>query len=446
LPQQINRLLDGLSFKVTGKKTETNLTIYNLYFTYNSQPVSNLEYSAHDGRSWSSAIGGAKDGVGTAEMVGDNPDLHKSIRLRVEYEFGDEWQIDRDVADILPNVKAVNFNKKAALQADIKKVNEFNPVADVAAGETGFAGGSLLSEAEAKLATSATAQTANATARAESGGGLIASVDGARYLPMLQKVQNAIGTRQYESVKDYFTAEGFEVYKKLVHNGKAVICGQPGYKFMRFDDGVQARSLPMRFSFSNRRQFVENVVFDIEAATGKIRSLQFAASDGVARDVAHHDQWNEYSRMAIINFIETYQTAYALKRLDYLKSIFSEDALIIVGRVVRPAATVENRYIPPKVEKTRYDKATYMRNLEQCFRSQEYINLKFTNTSIKRSGKGGEMYGIQMQQDYFSATYGDKGYLFLYVDLNDPFRPIIHVRTWQQEKDPDFGVYDLGHF
>ncbi|MDR1416619.1 MAG: hypothetical protein LBJ57_04275 [Prevotellaceae bacterium] len=433
LPQQINRLFDGISCKVTGKKTETNLTIYNLLLAYNGQPVSNLEYKTHDGRSWSRVIG-AKNGAGTAEMIGDKPDLHKSIHLLVEYEFGDEWKTDREVDAILPNVKAISF-KKASLQIEIKKVEKFDPVASVDTSGDSFLDSSQPSEAEAKPAT-------NAVAKA----GITASVDGAQYLPLLQKVQNAIVARQYGLAQDCFTAEGFDIYKKLVGNGKAVICGQPNYKFVRFDDGILARSLPMRFTFSNRRQFVENVVFDIESATGKIRSLQFAVSDGMAYDVARNDQWNEYSRMAIINFIETYQTAYALKRLDYLKSIFSEDALIIVGRVVHPAATVENRYIPPKVEQTRYDKATYMKNLEQCFRSQEYINLKFADTNITKAGKGGEMYGIQMQQDYFSATYGDKGYLFLYVDLNDPFKPIIHVRTWQPEKDPEIGVYNVGNF
>jgi hypothetical protein len=114
--------------------------------------------------------------------------------------------------------------------------------------------------------------------------------------------------------------------------------------------------------------------------------------------------------------------------------------------VLRKATHLENRYIPPKVEKVRYDKATYMTHLEKCFNRQEYIHLKFADCAIKKAGQGGERYGIQMQQDYFSATYGDKGYLFLYVDLNDPYKPIIHIRTWQEEKDPNFGVYNLGQF
>lgn len=61
-------------------------------------------------------------------------------------------------------------------------------------------------------------------------------------------------------------------------------------------------------------------------------------------------------------------------------------------------------------------------------------------------GKSGELYGIQIRQDYFSTYYGDSGYLFLMVDLNNPEEPIIHVRTWQPERDPNFGIISAGHF
>jgi hypothetical protein len=32
------------------------------------------------------------------------------------------------------------------------------------------------------------------------------------------------------------------------------------------------------------------------------------------------------------------------------------------------------------------------------------------------------------------------------VDLNRTDEPVIHIRTWQQEKDPKFGVYDISNF
>ena len=80
-----------------------------------------------------------------------------------------------------------------------------------------------------------------------------------------------------------------------------------------------------------------------------------------------------------------------------------------------------------------------------CFQSNEFINLRFADNEIRKAGSG-EIYGIQIKQDYFSSNYGDTGYLFLMVDLNDREKPLIHVRAWQPEKDPDFGLIDLSSF
>ena len=65
---------------------------------------------------------------------------------------------------------------------------------------------------------------------------------------------------------------------------------------------------------------------------------------------------------------------------------------------------------------------------------------------MRKMNGGGELYAIQIAQDYYSSSYGDKGYLFLMVDINDPENPIIKVCTWQPDKDPNFGLYGPGDF
>jgi hypothetical protein len=74
------------------------------------------------------------------------------------------------------------------------------------------------------------------------------------------------------------------------------------------------------------------------------------------------------------------------------------------------------------------------------------VNIRFSDNDVKKMGAGGESYGIQIQQDYYSSTYGDKGYLMLLVDINEPKKPLIKLRTWQPEKDPNFGLYEPGDF
>lgn len=74
------------------------------------------------------------------------------------------------------------------------------------------------------------------------------------------------------------------------------------------------------------------------------------------------------------------------------------------------------------------------------------FTLTAQNWDVVKLAKGGELYSIQIEQDYYSTTYGDHGYLFLMVDLNDAEHPLIKVRTWQPEKDPNFGLYGPGDF
>ena len=160
--------------------------------------------------------------------------------------------------------------------------------------------------------------------------------------------------------------------------------------------------------------------------------------------------WPEHARVAIIEFLENYKTAFALERLDYIRTIFDDNAVIIVGKMVKQAtaANAENQITTDNkiIQRTRLTKEQYLKNLERCFQSNEYVNIRFANNDVIKAGKGGEIYGIQIKQDYYSTNYGDTGYLFLLVDLNDVKAPMIKVRTWQPEPDPIDGLYNMSHF
>ena len=133
--------------------------------------------------------------------------------------------------------------------------------------------------------------------------------------------------------------------------------------------------------------------------------------------------------------------------MDYIEKIFSDDAVIITGSIAKIKNTFEVKYKENNI--VRYNvqtKEQYLKNLRFCFNSNEFINLRFNETNIRKSARGEEVYGIQLKQDYFSSNYGDAGYLFLLVDLKDPKEAVIHVRTWQPEKNADgsiFGVQDF---
>lgn len=255
------------------------------------------------------------------------------------------------------------------------------------------------------------------------------------YLRAMKSVEKAVRNRDIDEAKYYFSKDGFEMFKSLLSNGRYYILGTPEYKFMEFKNMVICRSIPMQFNFKGNVGFIRHVVFRFDKNTQKIVSIAFRLTDVAEIDILGKDQWNADSRMILVNFLEDYQTAYALKRQDYLNKIFSDDALIIVGTVLRQKQKGDNMHLSTETM-VRYDtlsKGKYMEKLRGVFTRNEFVNIRFLDTDFSQHKSGMELYGIQIKQEYLSSTYGDVGYLFLMVDLREEL-PIIHVRTWEPEK------------
>jgi len=86
-----------------------------------------------------------------------------------------------------------------------------------------------------------------------------------------------------------------------------------------------------------------------------------------------------------------------LKRIDYLRTIFDDDAVIIVGHVANKLVAVSGRKDLPTsyrnhkyVRLTQYDKEQYLKHLEACFRSNEFINIRFANNDVRKAKEGEE--------------------------------------------------------
>lgn len=257
----------------------------------------------------------------------------------------------------------------------------------------------------------------------------------------IELVEAAIRTTDYTSVKEYFTEDGYNSFKKLIQYGHASIIGTPQYRFLDYGDMTLCRSITMQFKFRNNKQFIENISFRFNQ-NNLIESLAFTLSDVAERDILSKGKWERNSRLLLMTFLEDYQTAYALGRIDYLERIFSENALIITGNKVEKRMLNDGIIITESVKYDTLSKSQYMARLKQHFRTKEYINLNFTDTDFQRALSGDEFYGIRVRQEYFSNTYGDVGYLFLLVDLRFE-EPIIHVRVWQNDKLPLESLFSL---
>jgi ketosteroid isomerase-like protein len=169
---------------------------------------------------------------------------------------------------------------------------------------------------------------------------------------------------------------------------------------------------------------IDNVYLSIE--TGRYNQLI-----GEGNDVTEFRR-----RQIILDFIENFRTAYNRKDADYLNAVFSEDALIITGKVVqvtKPDAS--GQFLSQQtVQYQKQTKKEYIDKLRRVFSSNAYINVKFDDIEIKQHKKYPSIYGVNMMQGWNTSRYSDVGYLLLVIDFSDDDKPQIHVRTWQPDK------------
>ena len=421
IPHHINDIFDNLKIDVL-KRTGDDL---ELQITYQGKPVNSIDYTYFDGRDWSN-IYSAKDGIGLLELAPGSQNSY--YQLKFEYEYRGEAHIDREVESVLNSVSGTPMrNAYKSIKSDAVTHQKKND--------------SLVTNSFASISPAIYEMPTPIN-------------DNAKYQQVLNNLASAIVNKRYDDLDGMFTTEAKDIYDRLIKYGRAKIVGTPTYSFYQYGDNVIARGLQMSFSFKSgmRKSFVEEVIF-LFNGDGKINNISFGLGKTAEADILGKGVWNENARFAIMTFLENYQTAYALKRLDYISSIFDDDAVIITGTVTHvPARKVGTGDMQGMVfehdiiKYNRHTKDTYLKHLKNSFASKEFINLRFASNDVRKLGKGGELYAIQISQEYYSSNYGDKGYLFLMVDINDPEKPIIKVRTWQPEKDPNFGIYGPEHF
>lgn len=149
-------------------------------------------------------------------------------------------------------------------------------------------------------------------------------------------------------------------------------------------------------------------------------------------------------RMQIIKWCQYLQQAYCDKDTNFISDVFSDDALILVGKVTTKSVR-KNDHIVIKKESSykQYSKKEYINNLKSAFRKNGYVNVKFDDFEVKRHFKNPNFYAVTLKQVWRSSTYSDTGILFLIWDFTNEDKPKIHVRVWQHLEQKRFKVGDF---
>lgn len=229
-----------------------------------------------------------------------------------------------------------------------------------------------------------------------------------------------------------------------------------------FGDSYMVRHVPMlltpRETDASAEKYQEVVVEF--SPDGTISDFMFSSDLEIGESMEHGGDAVDLERkMIILSYCDRFRTAYNTKDLDFIRKVFSEDALIITGSVVstklydgKPLTSVKYR---------KQNKEQYIANLERCFTANQWINVKFYEIgaggekggmpSVTRSTENPNFYGVRLRQEWRSANYSDNGYIFLLWDFTDEEAPVIHVRTWQPaivggEPLPGEEIFSLSDF
>ncbi len=233
-------------------------------------------------------------------------------------------------------------------------------------------------------------------------------------------------------------------------------CTQPDIReiLIKSSDGYQVRNIPVSADGEEQEIVVEvnkkGVITDLYFSLNLHQYQNVMTSNGVV---------DKTRREIILNFMEMLKTAYMRKDLKFMDDVFSEKALIIVGKTIQktdtPALTLNSNketFARQTSDQTIYTKLTkqeYLNRLKTVFSNNKSIQLKFEDIEVERHLKKGyeSFYGVHLKQHWKSDAYKDYGLLFFLIQFRENDHPLIWVRTWQDatttDKSDEIGMGDF---
>lgn len=218
---------------------------------------------------------------------------------------------------------------------------------------------------------------------------------------------------------------------------------------LKKQETFQIRNVPFVFSESDKFEVVLEFLPD-----GRISDFRIGLAQNQYKSVLDATGVIDQTRREIIlDFIENFRTAYVKKDIEYIKTLYSDKALIITGKVIKQKANSTDGYSSSlsksQIEYQVSTKKEYIERLSGVFKRISYLRLDFNDIEVRLHTKYPNFYGVTLEQIWNSSNYRDRGILFLLIQFDEGRTedPIIWVRTWQNadETAPEdvFGLHNF---
>ena len=225
---------------------------------------------------------------------------------------------------------------------------------------------------------------------------------------------------------------------------------------LKTSSGWQIRNIPLILKDMSEENSYKEIAINFDNS-GTIEDIYFTIDLRDYKEIMMNegnDVTDLRSRRYILDFVENFRTAFNRKDIDFISKIYSDDALIITGKMIKQTKSSENESKDYSFSRDNiaYQVSTnkeYINKLYSFFKSNFIINVKFEDIEVVRHPEHPDIYGIRLKQCWNTANFSNTGYLFLLMDFKDIEHPLIHMRIWQPEngkqlsEDEIINLYDF---
>jgi hypothetical protein len=257
----------------------------------------------------------------------------------------------------------------------------------------------------------------------------------------------------FDRIRSYFTSNGFMEFRQLYDNTR-FYSSTPLFELNLIEtpsEGFIVRGIPVWIrDKSSSTKKAEYLIFNINYEF-LITDVRFSLEQYSYERLIQYglSSFDLSKRNSIISFLEKFKKAYYTKDIEFIEGVFSDEAVIIVGRTdVKKTNEGEVKPImdADKISFIRASKHKYIQRLRFIFRRSLYISVEFRNIEIVAHPYNPNLYGVNFQQRWNATNYYDEGYVFLLFEFVNDSWPTIRFRSWQDTPFEDGTIIRLENF